>query len=104
MALINRLIGQGMAEGEEGIPIHQAVSGLAEYQRDHLTYDAFVSMFEATAVEKVSLTAWMAKQTGKVDYAEIENILILGESGHYTIDEVKDRLGINPDGTFSKMK
>lgn len=97
MALINRLIGQGVDEaaGETKIAIGPAIAAFEEFQEGKCSWDDLVGHFELTGPEQLSLQEWMlGASLGLFTLTKLERILILGENGFYDLVRVKDILGI----------
>ena len=83
-------------EGEVGIPVHQFMSGLAEYKRGEATRTQLVNAFNLSPIEETQLDNFLSNlDLDSTNREEIHDVLMLGErERYYTIAQVKSRLGI----------
>ena len=94
MGLLSRLINP--TQDEDSLPVHQFMAALAEYKRGAVTGAQVVAAFNLNANEAISLQEFLDGLTlNQLDRAIIHDVLLLGESGHYTINFVKTRLGLS---------
>lgn len=90
MSLLTRLIDP--LPGEEKLPVHQFMAGLAEVQRGHITKQQLIVEFNLNQAEQQQLNTWL--NTGNTDRLEVHDILLLGENGNYPLSFVQSRLGL----------
>lgn len=97
MSLLTRLIAP--LPGEEKLPVHQFLASLAELVRGApgVTLGALHAAFNLNAAEQAQLLDFMASaQTGNlaVQRQVIHDVLLLGEGGLYTVNQVITRLNL----------
>jgi hypothetical protein len=93
MSLLTRLIDP--AEGEEKLPVHQFMAGLAEYKRGAITGPQLVEAFNLSGAEATQLQNFLDNLDGDaIDRALIHDVLLLGETGLYSAAQVVSRLGV----------
>lgn len=97
MSLLTRLVDP--LEGEEKIPVHQFVGGLREIQRGHVTAGQFATFYELTPGEEAAATAWYMANlvpvgSSVLETEEVEDVLLLGETGAYSLATVQSRLNL----------
>ena len=96
MSLLTRLTFP--LSGEEKIPVHQFVALVSELLRgapgvDIQTLSASLAL---SVEEKAEFTAWYVDEyaPGVVGSSEVHDVLMLAESGIYTLSEARSRLGM----------
>lgn len=99
MSLLRRLVKPDRQAGETKLPVHQFAAGIAEYKRGEITGTDIASRFELSPTEITALIDWLAiiNSSGKTMLeirAEVEDVLLLGEGGIYTLEEVQTRFGL----------
>jgi hypothetical protein len=96
MSLLSRLVDP--AEGEVKLRSHQFMAALAELKRGEVTRAQVVAAFGLSASEETQLDTFIDNHAGTgskaINREEIHDALLLGEAGHYTLAQVKARLGV----------
>lgn len=97
MTLLTRLIAP--LEGEEKIPVHQFLAALAELVRGApgVTTPALASAFNLSPTEQTSLLDFVTEMQAAniaLQRQKIHDVLLLGEGGQYTVNQVMVRLGL----------
>ena len=97
MSLLTRLVAP--LEGETKLPVHQFTAGIAEYRRGEMSGAEMASRFGLSPTEITALNNWLAAidsggQSAIEVRTETEDVLMLGESGIYSLAEVQTRLGL----------
>lgn len=92
MGLLSRLVQP--ADNEEKISIHAFMAAVAEYARGEVDPGFFLAKFGVAAgKENGTLTDLLFNvDSGKIDRNVIHDVLLLGESGIYTLKRVEQRL------------
>lgn len=91
MGLLQRLLGTE----EEKLPAHQFMAALAEYKRGAITGQNVVDAFDLDVDEAIALQGFLDNlDSDAIGRQLIHDVLLLGETGHYTEAQVKSRLGI----------
>jgi len=101
MSLIHRLIGRNATDEslpftEERLPIHGAMALFGEISRGYITLAEAATRFGLTADEVTELQGWMTAWavSGTFDMGELKDVLMLGETGLYSVAEIQTRLGL----------
>lgn len=94
MSLITRLVAP--QEDEDRIPIHSFSAAIGEFQRGAVTAAQIGVAFELSAAEMSSLTQWYSAEiaSGNIDRVMLHDVLLLGETQHYSLAQVRARLNI----------
>jgi hypothetical protein len=94
MALLDRLIAP--LENEEKLPIHEFMAALAEYKRGVVTKQNIITAFGLNTAEANALQDFLTNlDSSSINRSLIHDVLLLGEGGHYTKTQIKNRLNIN---------
>jgi len=101
MSLIHRLIGRNATDEslpftEERLPIHGAMALFGEIIRGYISFADATTLFGLTEDEKTELQGWMTawSTSSTFDMSELKDVLMLGETGLYTVAEIQARLGL----------
>ena len=101
MSLIHRLIGRNATDEtlpftEERLPIHGAMALFGEISRGYISFAEATSRFGLTEDEKTELQGWMTAWSASAtfDMSELKDVLMLGETGLYSVAEIQARLGL----------
>lgn len=103
MSLLTRLVDP--QEGEQKIPVHQFMAGIAEFARGApgVTANSLAQAFNLDAGELAALTAWYTSEilTGNLSREEVHDALLLGEADRldgggkmYPLQAVMNRLNL----------
>jgi len=94
VSLLTRLIAP--TSTEERIPIHAFSAAIGEFQRGAVTAAQVKGTFNMTTQEGDDLVAWYTAEvlSGNIDRIMLHDVLMLGETGHYTLAQVKARLNL----------
>ena len=93
MSLLTRLVSPLDDEGK--LPVHQFMAALAEYKRGAITGAQLIIAFDLSTEEATSLQTFLDNLDGDtVNRALIHDVLMLGEAGYYTINQIKARLQV----------
>lgn len=96
MSLLTRLVNPN--PGEDKLPVHQFMAGLAEYKRGAVTKNQFVNAFGLSGAEATQLDEFLSGlDLDSTDRSLIHDVLMLAEAGYYTNAQVKARLGLTSD-------
>jgi len=94
MSLLTRLVAP--LEDEEKLPVHQFMAALAEYKRGAVTGAQLATAFDLTPEEATALQNFLSNlDSDTINRALIHDVLMLGEYGLYTLNQVKSRLGVD---------
>ena len=92
MSLLDRLIGTNL---EEKLPVHAFTAVLSEYKRGAVTGTQVGELLELSAEEKTQLQGFLGKlDSDTINRSLLHDVLMLGESGLYDKNDVKNRLGL----------
>ena len=91
MSLLTRLISP--QEGEQKLPVHQFMAGLAEYKRGVISGAQLVNAFNLTSEETSQLQSFLNRvDDNSITREQVHDVLMLGEGKYYTTQQVADRL------------
>lgn len=91
MSLLDRLLNLE----DPKIPVHQFSAAMGEYKRGAVTGGQVAAAFDLTAEEITQLQNWLANvDADTINRTMVHDVLLLGEVGLYTKQQVKDRLGV----------
>lgn len=100
MSLLTRLVDP--QPGEEKIPVHQFMAAVAELKRGApgVTVTTVSTAFNLSVQEQAELAAFVNTfYTDGINRELIHDVLLLGEDGHYDIEQCEDRLVSAPATT-----
>ena len=93
MSLLTRLVGP--LEGEVKLPVHQFMAALAEYFRGAINKQQIVNAFNLSNPEKDHLQEFLDGIDGtSIERTLIHDVLMLGEADYYSLQMVRNRLGL----------
>lgn len=91
MGLLQRLLGTE----EPKLAVHQFMAGLAEFKRGAVTKQNIIDAFGLSVDESNQLQTFLDNiDTDVISRDLIHDVLLLGETGKYTENQVKSRLGL----------
>ena len=96
MTLVGRLIGVGLLEDEEKLPIHTFMALVVERSRGEIDTSKIVADLALTREEQTDLDEFVrAIIAGSYDRDLLHDVLIMGEAGYYTEADIERRLQLN---------